>query len=86
MTGPGFFVCAGKDGAGVEIVGVRGQRQIELRLHDDYQDDCWNRNAYRAGADLGWTLTTQELAAGREYVERLPAEGHWPKPSDGRGR
>ena len=78
VTQHSYFVCAGKDGAGVEIARVRGDHQIELRLHDDYQDDCWNAHAYRAGGDLSWKLTPQELANGREKVERLPAEGHWP--------
>lgn len=78
VPGHGFFVCAGKPGAGVEIVRVRGERQLELRLHDDDQDDCWNRNAYRAGGNLGWTLTADELQRGREHVDRLPADGHWP--------
>jgi hypothetical protein len=77
VPGHDLFVCAGKQGAGVEIIRVRDERQLELRLHDDYQDDCWNHYAYRAGGDLGWTLTTDELTRGREHVERLPAEGHW---------
>lgn len=73
-----FVVCAGRPGSGVEIVWVRGAHQIELRLHDDYQGDCWNRNAYRAGGDLGWKLTADELRSGRERIDRLPADGHWP--------
>jgi hypothetical protein len=78
VTHHGFFVCAGKDGVGVEIVRVGDADTIELHLHDDYQDDCWNARAYRAGGDLSWTYSAKERVQARSQVERLPAEGHFP--------
>jgi hypothetical protein len=72
-----FFVCAGKQGSGVEIARVDGDK-VELHLHDDYRDDCWNRNVYLGGGQLGWKLTKGELDHGRSQVDRLPPEGHYP--------
>ena len=66
VPGHDFFACAGKPDAGVEIVRVRGERQLELRLHDDYRAECWNHHAYRAGDDLGRMLTADELERCRD--------------------
>ena len=78
VTEHAFFVCAGKAGVGVEIVRAPAAGTSELVLHDDYQDDCWNARAYRAGGDLGWSYTARELTEARSQVERLPADGHVP--------
>lgn len=83
VTQHDFLACAGKEGRGVEAMRVKAGA-VELRLHDDYRDDCSNLNTFNsAGGDLGWKLTAAVLGQTRQHMDRLPPEGHRGKTSSG---